>query len=1118
MNWNKAQTEAIELRNKNILVSAAAGSGKTAVLVERIRRLVVDEEVSIDRFLVVTFTNAAASEMKEKIVKSLTKEAQTADDKKLSYIRRQLSLVAGANISTFHGFALEMLRRYFYLTDLEPGFSVCDEDQAEILAMKAADNIFERHFEENSPQFIRFLSRYAGDRNERAAKQMVTDLYRMIMSIPEPFEWLDRSTQALSITDDEFMSGRIMSAILDDSRDAVSEFREYVEEMSDLLNESGVFHLEEKFRGYLESFPAENAAYDEIAAFLEIPFPRMVTTKDEKELLAGIKDDLSAIRKRGTRELNDIKSRYFSQTPSEMAEDLRSTYDMAVFLSELVREYADEFRRLKAEKNLVDFSDIEHYALRILAAEPKVSEEYRKKFRYIFIDEYQDSNDVQEKLIEYISREDNLFMVGDVKQSIYKFRLAEPEIFMEKYHRYASEDEVNSTRIDFNENYRSKRGVIDAVNRVFMGRMEGYSEENRLNKGVAYEGELEYPAEIFVSISREPEDAEIDDEILKLRKEEIEALSACDIIRQNLGTEIYDVPSQSIRKMEYRDMVILMRSTRSGAGVYEAVLEEAGIPVYVDNGEGYFDTVEIEMIENMLRVTDNSRQDYPLIAVLFSPVMGFSVDDLTDIRLAKRDGEFYKAFEYYTEAGKDERLRKKCLDARDTFEKWQQAALSEGLSDLVWSLIWDTGYYTYAGALPGGMQRQANLRALADRTLRLSEQGIRDLYGLITYIDILKTRNIPVGQVKTCSEDDNVVRIMTVHKSKGLEFPLVIAAGSAKKFNLRQKSRNVSCHKRLGFGILNVNETEHWYKKTVLQNLIERQSVKESYEEEKRILYVEYTRAMDKLYILGCTGDYNEEDYPVRHAASPLDFVSGMGLAYHIRTLEDVSDAAAAAKASKEDIRRILHSKEMPSGEVACRLSYTYPYEALTRMKYKYSVTEMSGHMDESVPLRTDVFDETERKLSAAEKGTVTHKVMQYIPFDAEDIDGEIRCLVQKNILSEDEADAVNRTGIKAFLESGIGKRAASAERIWREQPFTMMTELDGTEVMVQGIIDCFFSENGEAVIVDYKNTSVKSDEILAERYIRQLDLYQQAVEESYGMKVKERYLYLLMEGRMLKL
>lgn len=1127
MNWNSSQKKAIEERNKNILVSAAAGSGKTAVLVERIRRIIIDEEVPIDKFLIVTFTNAAASEMKEKIVKALTQAAETADDRKLGYIREQLSMASNANISTFHGFALEILRRYFYLINLEPGFSVCDSDQAAVMKIKAVDTVFEKHFEENDADFLKFITKYGSDRNEKGAKNIVTSLYTMVMSIPDPFIWLDEMTEKLDMKKEDFIESSVWKLMLDDTGKALEEAKETVNLLIDFFNEGGVSGMADKYRAYFEKFPEDYTNYDEIKAFLDMRVPSFTAKKDEKEFLAAIKEEAGEIRDEGFSEMKEVRKAYFESDIDEMLEDIRDTYESARCLSDLVKEFHMEFRRLKAEKNLIDFNDIEHFALEILAVEPRVSQEYKDKFRYIFIDEYQDTNDVQEKLISYIKREDNLFMVGDVKQSIYKFRLAEPEIFMKKYDDYSRGTDENSIKIDFNENYRSKGGIINAVNDIFINNMIGYDEESRLNKGIAYSGELEFPVTLVVNDDHIDDDMKIIDEINELRQEEIEAKIAVETVKEALGSTFYDIKQEKERTVDYRDIVVLMRSTKGTAGIYGKEFEAAGIPVYLDESEGYFDTIEVEMIENILRVVDNFRQDIPLIALLYSPVMNFSCDDLMDIKLGSSEKYFYKSFENYAKKGNDENLRIKCNDALKKIESWRDLSQSMDIADFIWSVIWETGYYTYAGALPGGRQRQANLKALADKALKLSSMGIKDLYGMLGYIDSMKGKKISVGQVSTSSEDDNVVRIMTVHKSKGLEFPVVIAAGSGKKYNLKTDSKHFAAHKKIGFALSSVDKERYSFRKTALQNLINRTVKNESLEEEKRILYVEYTRAMDKLYILGSSKDFEKEREKAERSKSsraraPLEYVLPAFLKEDMQckviTRDKLSLESERAHDMRKEIGRILDRSVCDSEEVARRLSYEYPFEAETDMKYKYSVSELAGedHMD-NIELKKPSFAMEDRKLSKAQKGTITHKVMELIDFN-NDMEDEIRLMVNKNIISEEESGEVNVEGIKGFAESSLGRRAVLSEMMKREQPFTMMMEKQGVPVMVQGIIDCFFEEDGEIVLIDYKNTDITDDNILKERYMEQIGLYTQALENSLGKKVKERYLYILTQNRSIEM
>ena len=459
MNWNKAQSQAIDTKGKNILVSAAAGSGKTAVLVERIKKLILVDRVPVDRFLVVTFTEAAASEMKEKIIAALKDAAENQAEEDAGYIRRQIELVDTANISTFHGFAREIIRRYFYAIGLEPDMSVADETNATILKRQALDNIFARGYEENNQEFLDFVLAYGTDRHDNAAKELVLDMYEKMMSIPDPYIWLDEMTEDFSVTFDEFLEGKYVSRAKRDTIDAIHEMIRAERTIAEILSTNNVVLLAEKISercDLLESYDYEGMSFEELGDFVSSYSVVSIGSKPEKEYLDPIKDKVKAVRENGRRNFLEVKEAYFAMTAEEYWKDIHASSHAAGGLRKLVRELGDEYTRLKRAKSYIDFNDIEHYALEILEKEPKACEEYRSKFEYILIDEYQDTNEVQETLIKHIARDDNLFMVGDVKQSIYGFRLADPDIFLDKY--YSFDEDPDSVRIDLNVNYRSQAG------------------------------------------------------------------------------------------------------------------------------------------------------------------------------------------------------------------------------------------------------------------------------------------------------------------------------------------------------------------------------------------------------------------------------------------------------------------------------------------------------------------------------------------------------------------------------------------------------------------------------------------------------------------------------------
>ena len=476
MEWNKAQKQAIENRGNNLLVAAAAGSGKTTVLIERIKRLILEDRIPVDRFLIVTFTKAAASEMKEKIVTALTKAIDEAGSREdIVYLKRQLDLVGRASISTFHSFALDVIRRYFYLTDVEPDFRICDEAQSTLLKAQAVDELFSDKFAEKNQDFIDFITCYASDRNERKAKDIILETYRMIQSIAEPFEWLEQMTENLSVSEEEFEESGLFDFVKEDTAGVIDFAEKIFGQIAELLSDAGVYSLSDKFETALAEIRATDISgmnYSQMkSAVSGIEIPRMAALKAEKEAYEPVKEQAVYLKDGVKKQLEYIRNRYYICELSEYIEDINKTYRYACILKELVTEFSSRFKALKAEKSLIDFNDIEHYALEILGHE-EAAAEYRDKFEYIFIDEYQDSNDVQDTLISRIKRENNLFMVGDVKQSIYKFRLAEPELFMKKYAEYSHSE--NSLKIDLNQNFRSKGKVLAEVNTEFESIMEDY--------------------------------------------------------------------------------------------------------------------------------------------------------------------------------------------------------------------------------------------------------------------------------------------------------------------------------------------------------------------------------------------------------------------------------------------------------------------------------------------------------------------------------------------------------------------------------------------------------------------------------------------------------------------
>ncbi|MDR1135260.1 MAG: UvrD-helicase domain-containing protein [Clostridiales Family XIII bacterium] len=1236
MQWNEAQRRAIESESASILVSAAAGSGKTAVLVERIKRLLIEKNIPLSAMLIVTFTNAAAAEMRHKIVNSLTDELEKRDS---AFLREQAAGIYRASISTFHAFAMDVIKRYYFKADLPPGLKICDDAQRSLLRGEAADELFARRLDEDYERFADFLDHYSGGKNEDGVKEsMIFNVYDAVRVRPDAFDWLREKTALLSKPGDEILKSGIGDEMKKDIGAALMRIRELLGFAADILMKGGAYayikYIEGDIAGVdalLESVDSDSAEMliDKINAF---KFKRFAVRKEEdKAPYRLIEDRVSAARDRAKKIMTaGIQSLYAKRPLAEYIADINATAEHAEYLYELILDFHEVFARKKIEKGLMDFADIEHYALRILCDE-EAAEEYIQRFKYIFIDEYQDNNIMQETLIGKINKGNNIFMVGDVKQSIYKFRLAEPELFAEKYRLFGDGDLPDCERIDLNLNYRSEASVIEAVNSVFSSLMTdaeagiSYDENAALKQGLEIDDEERYSraAEFYIvddsraaagdsvasagaaaasgaqdaalgetaGIANASEDAEPNDisdgysVIADMKKTELEALAAADIVRRELYDDdggrrvFFDVKLGREREVRLRDIVILLRSARTQADVFRRVLEDRGLPAFVSTGEGYFDTIEIETFMNLLRVIDNRRRDVALLSVMYSPIFGFTTDELMDIRLAAPAKSYCDAvFIYAGSGGADsepavsgdangcgrqgadggcDKLAAKCRKLLEQIEDWRESAAYMPLDEFIWMLMKESGYYNYAGALPGGLQRQANLRALADKALDFQNTQLRGLRGFINYAEHLK-RVVGVGQVKLIGESEDVLRLMTVHKSKGLEFPIVIAAGLGKRF-VAERGAPIKIHKDIGVGLWWVAPLAGIYKKTLIQSVIERKKAREDLSEEIRVLYVAFTRAMHKLILLGSAEGGLERLHDSEILA---DGKSYMQLLMPVVdktkiVVKGISRADLALSGERNEgrqgdaIRTLFtgeHAKAyagLPfAAEIERRLSFEYPYKEATALKSKYSVSEV---VKETVFAADDEmmdapaipkFMEDARKLSAAEKGSVIHKVMELMDFhkarenidEISYFDTMLKNMTEDGILTDEEVQTVDRTKLVRFLKSDICRRAVESGSLKKEVPFVLKKRLKGEEVLIQGVIDCFFKENIEYgkrgedafILLDYKTGRIAAQsgtagkslvDYAAERYGYQLEIYSEALERIHGVKVAEAHIYMLDEG-----
>lgn len=1140
MAWTKAQENVIEQRGKSLLVSAAAGSGKTSVLVERVTRL-LEEGADLSRMLIVTFTNAAAGEMKERIAARLGS-----------------AVVRHSHISTFHKFAIDIIQQYYQIIGINPSLTICDEYRQSILKSEALDEMFEELFESDDEDFIYFLNHYCTPKSNKNARDMILHLYSFLCSLPNSDEFLD-SLRDGSLFDEEKYAIFAKQCISESLSNSISALKQLYNLLLNPNNAAAkpmpklASKVEEDITGLEKILSEVNSnGIDGLAHLMDFKFQRMVKTKDETPSFAFIADQFDVLRKLATDEIKGIVKEYSHLSSTRLREEKKQVQKPLSILARLTLDFTNRYQKKKQKEKLIDFSDIEHFALRILENQD-VCNELKDSFDYIFVDEYQDSNLVQDELIFRIAKKDNVFLVGDVKQSIYKFRLAEPELFLNRYDAYKAGLIEDSIAIDLNSNFRSKKPIIDFINAVFERLMTkesvgiSYDEDAALKEGAKYTGEYQYEPSLYL-VSSSSEDEAVDPGIAELKDTELEALQAVRIIKEYHGKMVFDSKSNALRPLEYKDMVILLRSTKTKGEIYYKALEDAGIPVYLERGEGYFDTPEIQVTLNLLRIIDNFRQDVPLISVLHFPSFGFTADELARIRIfakenGKNDLSFSDAFKYY-EANSNDSLKNRCTEFLEMLNLFRAKAFAMPLPDFIWDLLSSSGIGNYARALPSGTQRFANLRALADKALSFEMQNGGGLFGFISYIELISNddRGVETGQVTVLKEGSDTVRIMTIHKSKGLEFPFVLLAGLGSRFMSSKSGLSIALHKDLGASIRLVEPLKGISANPISLNLINKKREKEDFAEIIRVLYVAMTRAQDILVMSACVKDANEwmnKRLLVSNASYFSNYLDMIGAIFsvtniHIVSLCDISEVLEASSNEKLILDSLdvgfKFDKEtltVSEEEIRSRVFFDYSPKANQLLKQKYSVSEITAlsrpkndiHVQASAKHKVPLFALGKRPVDAAAKGTAYHTLMQHLNFDKvhdiKDIEICIEDLVNRNLLAAEEKEVIDTKRVKAFIDSEIGQRAANAKKIYKEKPFVFKTEFEGREVFVQGTIDCYFEENGQFVLVDYKSNYIDALRLESEKqriyeeYIPQLKLYRKALEEIEGKKVKEAYLYL---------
>ena len=1249
--WTADQQKVIDLRDSNILVSAAAGSGKTAVLVERIIGRITDRQtpVDIDRLLVVTFTKAAAAEMRGRIGEALQQKLeQTPDDDNL---QRQIGLLHNAQITTIDSFCQHIIRNYFHVIDLDPMFQVGDETDLKIMKEAVLGEVLEQKYadarQKENQVFLDAMQMFATGRTDKEIESIVLKLYELAQSYPFPDEQLEQWKNSYALRSvEEMEQTEWMEKYIADVQMIVAEcekkaFAAYQISVDGVGLEAYTPTIQTEWQQIKEL--RECKTLQELCDGIgKISFGRLSAirgNKHDKELQEQIKALRASYRDKG---IEQLQKEMLAESPEDMLAMMQQMDAPVRELVQLTIDFGKAFAEKKREDGIIDFADMEHFALQILVTRDEdgnsvpsaTAKELQEYYEEIMTDEYQDSNYVQEMILTSISRGPEqspyLFMVGDVKQSIYQFRLARPDLFMEKYHAYDTEEGGNR-RIDLRQNFRSRASVLESANYIFERIMRqdfggiAYDDAAKLVPGAVFDPCEERTADQTEIILLNMDAQEDND----FGKRELEAMAIGQKIRDMVQGDhpMYVSDKGGYRPIEYRDIVILLRSMKGWTEEFQETLADMGIPAMAPKKTGYFATLEVQTMLNLLRVIDNPRQDIPFVAVLRSPIYGLQDEELAKIAAERSGLQYLDNIWAYCDRHEDV-LSEKLSDLLDTLQEYRRKAETVSVYELLREIYEETGYYALMSAMPGGEQRSANLDILLQQAIEFAENGHRGIFGFCRYIEMLKKSDIDFGEA-TVGTVANAVQLVSIHKSKGLEFPVVFVAGMGKQFNKQDMRKKLLLDVDYGVGANYVDLEERLYKPTVMKRFIARQMLENSLSEEVRILYVALTRAKEKLILTGTVKGIENKlqswdltGASLQHsallgAATYLDWImpaladrpifgqcisrvtDGKGQdssdlqendmtqetedpSVKDRVLYDSTDqdplfrlevicADAQIAGEMEQLEHILLRREALkhqditkecdaelAEQLRCQREYQYPYANEQKLPVKISVTELKrrameqqkmavraevpeDEVTEMVPGTADrqtgiedeavyyipqpKFRQTKESIGAAERGTLYHFVMEHLPYEqmGDHFTAEMMLaqMQKAGLLREEERNCLKPQKFDRFMQSVLGKRmqqAAKRGALRREQQFMLeipvmelYPELESEEtVLVQGIIDACFEEDGEWVLVDYKTDYVRygMEQTLVDRYRVQLEQYARALEQLTGMKVREQIIY----------
>ena len=1151
MEFTVEQQNFIDDRGHNLLVSAAAGSGKTAVITERVVKLITEDRYNVSELLIVTFTRAAASEMRDRIRDAISEKLMSGDldEAQREHLSKQMTLIFSADITTIDSFCLNLVKEHFNICRIDPSFRVADEGELKLIAEEVMEALLEERYESQDEAFYRFVDDVSTGRDDSAVAEAVRSVYGFAVARPDSGKYIASMMKEYDIKDtDELDNTAFMRELFDIADETISLAIKILKAALNICNEASGPYI------YSETLEEDISAAEGLlgirtyqgyrTALQGICFSALSRKKDEA-IDEGLRDKARKLRDRAKKIIKDeLAKELFAKSGEDIIYEMQMCLPDVKVLSELTLEYAKRFSLAKRDRQVADFSDLEHMALEILN-DDETRLLIRERYRELIIDEYQDCNRVQEEIFTAISNGRNYVTVGDVKQSIYSFRDACPELFMNKYERYITGDDERSRLITLSKNFRSSIPVVETVNSVFAEIMTkkcggaGYDESQSLHYGGQYSSgkDDEWNGE-YISVESDPDKAEdaITTEARAIAKRIHELVGQQGA--KEAGVYIEDRKSHEVRKCGYGDIVILLRSVKTASDIFSEVFAKEGISVVFDSASGYLLSYEIREIMNLLTIIDNPRQDIPLAGVMMGYFGGFSASEMVYVRSYSTEGDLYESLCLAAEDG-DRRpeLARKCAGFLYMLNGYRGKSVYTPIHELIDIITSDFNYDHYVRAMNDGLRREGNLRLLKKRAADYEQTSFHGLFKFLRYIENLKKYDIDFGEAAGNSTTD-AVRIMSIHHSKGLEFPVVFVSTLRRDFNRADTRAAMLFDDELGIGTDLIIRERNLRIRTLIKRVISRKKNLSLVSEEMRILYVAMTRAENKLILTARKNESSTVKTDPSEAGTLADFIDIAGeyaennAGYDIIEIpfeiepDAISDESTIASPPISRVIELSKSvKAEDTEKILKSLNYVYPYEKSLDVPQKVSVSYIKHEAmeEKGVSIASDPRGDRVIPTAGALRGTAVHTAFENLSLDMEPDEKKVNDfldgLVIKKKLSAGEREYIKASDIINFLNSDIAGRmneAGKRRELYREQPFIISVPAsridkaypDEDRVMVQGIIDAFFIEYGKIIVVDYKTDNVKDEKILIDRYQAQLDYYESALRQLMNATGSEKVIY----------